>query len=406
MKRHAPVALVLACVAVVAGTFYLLLSDRLESGDIYPPGSSLRSDPMGTMVLFESLRRVPGISVERDHSATGRMPQGSGTTYLHFDASPQDWTTLPRETFQTIDRFLLEGGRLVITLSPDKSGDIGPARDDDGKGKPSAEPKKKTPVGSPRRGDEVVSLADRWDLKLRAVPRKTPRKAPARNVSGLPLPSELPWNGDLSIEKPDTSWRVIYEGESGPVLAERRRGSGSIVIATDSFFVSNEALVRQPHPDLLAWLVGGSTRVVFDEAHLGIVENPGIATLARKYRLHGGALALLALAALFIWKNSTPLAPRRRRPAPDDEAMPGRPAGAGFVNLLRRNIPREQVFDVCIQEWRKSFAHGTGVLESERRAVDEIVRNEQQRAPSDRDPVSAWRKIASALHRRTSKPHI
>jgi hypothetical protein len=68
------------------------------------------------------------------------------------------------------------------------------------------------------------------------------------------------------------------------VVVERQVGRGTIVMASDSYFLSNEALQRDRHADLLAWLVGSGTQVVFDEAHLGIVEKPGVATLMRKYR--------------------------------------------------------------------------------------------------------------------------
>ena len=80
-------------------------------------------------------------------------------------------------------------------------------------------------------------------------------------------------------------------------------------MATDSYFVSNEAMAKDRHADLLAWLIGPDKNVVFDEAHFGIVETSGVAVLMRKYRLHGLAAGLMLLAGLFIWKNSTSLVP-------------------------------------------------------------------------------------------------
>ena len=37
--------------------------------------------------------------------------------------------------------------------------------------------------------------------------------------------------------------------------------------------------------------------------------------------------------------------------------MAGKDAAAGFVNLLRRNIPPRDVLTTCFAEWKKSFAH-------------------------------------------------
>jgi hypothetical protein len=110
------------------------------------------------------------------------------------------------------------------------------------------------------------------------------------------------------------AWRVIYALDDRPVVIERRLGAGHIVLCSDSYFASNEALRRERHPDLLAWVIGARRRVAFDETHLGVMERPGVATLAWKYRLHGLIAGILLLAALFVWKNSVSFVP------PYDEA--------------------------------------------------------------------------------------
>ena len=48
----------------------------------------------------------------------------------------------------------------------------------------------------------------------------------------------------------------------------------------------------------------GPPLVVFDEEHNGLRDNPGIASLARKYRLHGVIAGLILLAGLFVWKKA------------------------------------------------------------------------------------------------------
>jgi hypothetical protein len=74
--------------------------------------------------------------------------------------------------------------------------------------------------------------------------------------------------------------------------------------------------------------------------------------------------------------------------------MPGRSAGAGFVSLLRRGVPRDRVLDVCLQEWRKSFEHGTRFTPREKAAVEEIAQSVR-----DADPVADYKKICAALVR-------
>ncbi len=72
------------------GLFHLFQL-RFELGDIYPEYSSLRTDPLGTMALYESLQKLPGLSVGRDFSAENRLPEGEKTVYLHLAAPWQDW---------------------------------------------------------------------------------------------------------------------------------------------------------------------------------------------------------------------------------------------------------------------------------------------------------------------------
>lgn len=410
MKKHLPVLILVACAAIFCGTFFILLKGRFEVGDVYPPSSSLRSDPLGTMALYESLEALPGLSVARDHSAVNRLPDGRDTTYLHFSADSGDWKSLPAETFRLVDGFLLGGGRLVVTLKPQFAR---PASDEKQSG---GAKKKKDEAGKSEKkpGEEEekaggVPLLEKWGLNISVVSRKGPRpdgSFTVHNTSAPSLPGELKWHGDAVLSGSDASWKVIYAGEDGPVMAEKSRGAGTIVVATDSYFVSNEALVRDRHPDLLAWLVGPNHKVIFDEAHLGIMDSPGIAALARKYRLHGGAAVLVVLAGLFIWSSSSSLAPRREVPSVRGDDIAGRDATAGFVGLLRRNIPPDEVLGVCLAEWRKSFARGTRFSAREKAALETLAHEENARPARDRDPVRAYEKFRATLSRHSSKPSV
>src|SRR5205807_5643409 len=120
---------------------------------------------------------------------------------------------------------------------------------------------------------------------------------------------------------------------------------GTIAMASDSYFLSNEALLKDRHPDLLSWWIGPNKQIIFDEAHFGVVENPGIAALIRKYHLHGLILGLILLAGLFIWKNSAPFIPMYAEELRSD-FVPGKDSAAGFVNLLRRNIPASEILNL------------------------------------------------------------
>jgi hypothetical protein len=410
MKKALPLLVLIGCAALFAGSLFFLLQRRFASGDVYPPSSSLRSDPLGTMLIFESLQALPGVQVSRDQSAVNRLPDGNNTTYMHFAATAGDWTTVPADTFRIIDRFLLEGGRLVITLSPKyrrhrkEKKESDPSKEETQE--TSSEKKDKKPKEK-KKDESLVSLEEKWGLcfSLESDVAQGGVETLVRNDSMPSLPAELKWHGETVLKKPGPAWNILYRSQAGPVLAEMRRGPGSVVVATDSFFVSNEALVRDRQPALLAWLVGSSNHVVFDEAHFGIVESPGLASLIRKYRLHGGVVALILLAFLFLWKSSSSLVPRHGTTDVRDDAIPGRNASAGFVGLLRRNIPKDRVLEVCLQEWRKSFSHSRKFSPREKSALEEIVREEEARPTRERDPSTTYQRIRAVLSRGLPSSH-
>jgi hypothetical protein len=137
------------------------------------------------------------------------------------------------------------------------------------------------------------------------------------------------------------------------VVVERRVGAGSVALVSDSFLVSNEALFRDRQTDFLKWMLGGATLAVFEETHLGTSEEPGVASLIRKYNLTGVFLAMLAVFGLFIWRNASPLVP-----STDDDPLAvltaGRDSHSGLVNLVRRAVPPESLVDFCWGEWKRS----------------------------------------------------
>jgi hypothetical protein len=162
---------------------------------------------------------------------------------------------------------------------------------------------------------------------------------------------------------------------------------------------------NEREPRLLAWLIGPAEHVVFDEAHLGVVEASGVAVLMRKYRLTGVIGALVLLAALFIWKNSFSLVPpyagETRSPY-----VPGKDATVGFVNLLRRNIPPRQVLEVCFEQWTRSLLNRANYRIAAVDQAQTIMERERARPATARNPLQAYREISEALKNpRLNTPH-
>jgi hypothetical protein len=417
MKKYLPILVLLGCAALFAYGVVQLFELRFAAGDVYPPYSTLRADPLGAMAFYESLEKMPGLSVRRDFSASDRLPDEPGTAYLQLAANAYEWSWLPGDTYHEIKNFLGGGGRLVITYRPETRAPYVLLDDeDDTNSIPSAHLKSKEKNSPPGKlptkkkhikgRESSVNLEEEWGLHpdFEELPQDGDVYQPVKvlNKSVPALPRSLAWHSGMVFTNCDAAWNIIYARGKHAVVVERKIGKGSVVVASDSYFLSNEAMTTDRHADFLAWLVGANTHVVFDEAHLGIADSPGVATLMRKYHLHGLAAGLLLLAGLFIWKNSTSLVP----PHPEEQredVVAGKDSASGFVNLLRRNISRRDVFGVCFAEWKKSTA-GAGTISTVRRQQAEAVfQTENSRPAGERNPLAAYQKISETLGTKKSK---
>lgn len=418
MKRL-PLILLFAAVALFMAGLVHLLHLRFEAGDVYPPYSSFRADPLGTKALYESLGRL--LTVQRNYQSLPKLENAGTTALFVLGLDPRELRAGPEE-LKFLEGFVGEGGRLVIALAPQfreprtlwwererpSKGTNSPA--DKSESKPGkSRPKRPLDRDEEFGGAQSVSLGERWGFRLQYAETLLDedgvfRPALAERAGEWPLPESLEWHSAAWCQVSNEAWRVIYARERGRAVAlEREFGNGAILLLTDSYHFSNEALRQDRQSEWLAWLVGPTQRVIFDEAHLGVQENPGIAALARRYRLHGVALALLVLAVLFIWKNALPF-----MPAPGEESsrdypghILGKESAAGFVNVLRRNIRAADLLRVCFEEWKKSCAHT--VSAAKLRELQAVIEEENGRKSGERDVVGAYRECCEVTERMKRK---
>jgi len=416
MSKHLSIAILLVCAIAFVLGLVRLFKLRFDIGDVYPPYSSFRADPLGAMAFCESLERMPGLSVRRDLSVASQMPPGKDTTYMRLGERTLDWRSLDEEVIKEVEGFVTSGGRLAITFFPEtaKPYRFFPDSEDSsqaGPGKKTApektQPAKPAPEKSKRSKEAQkrllrrTSLKERWGLEFGYVRFSSGKAAASRpvlveNQSTLPLPETLEWHTATVFTNVPVSWQVIYSRGTNPVVIQRKFGAGTMVVASDSYFLSNEALRKDRHPDLLSWWVGPAKHVVFDEAHFGIVETEGVAVLLRKYRLHGLAAGLILLAALFIWKNSASFVPSFEA-ARKQDYVAGKEAAAGFVNLLRRNVPERDVLNVCFAEWKKSRPQAVRHAPGKQAQAEAALRACYSRPARERAPVSTYRELCQLL---------
>jgi hypothetical protein len=415
MKRWHVVLLITALAAFGAGLIQLFRL-RFQTGDNYPPYSSLRADPLGTKALYESLDAL--VPTRRNLQPISRLTEGNETTLLRIGEQMPELRFSPSE-FKNLERFVRTGGRLVlgafpVPKRPLSSGFIPPGA------------RRRGPVvvstNAPPAPDDAdlarraISIKDRWDLSFDyadlpqiAVQPHVPALASLRvgDPSSPALPRSIRVHTALHFEKLGPEWHVIFarieRTNEYPVLIERSMGRGSIVLAADSFHFSNEALLNDRQPELLAWFIGPGRRVVWDETHLGVQEDPGVAALARQYRLHGLLIGLLVLAALFIWKNSVSFMPPREDQLARErgQVVEGKESAVGFINLLRRNIRPADMMKLCLEQWN---AHAAGVRKpspARLQAMQTIIDAENALEPRQRHPIETYQKFCEILKRRT-----
>lgn len=374
-----------------------LFTLRFEAGDVYPPYSSLRADPLGVKAYHDSLAGLPDITVRRNYASNTRLLQQPKQVLLVFGLPREAVEVLPEFEVKEIEQLAAKGDRLVLTLlpvvevpkeRPKSSRDS--LKSDSKKEKAKARDQKEKEEKKPWRD---VALTNRWGFSL----AYTNLVLESETVTDSPA---AVWHTTLYFDQLAKPWRTIETREKYPVVIERDWGDGTIVLCADSYFISNEALRRDRRADLLAWLIGPHRVVTFDETHLGVVENPGVMTLARKYRLHGLIAALALLAALFIWKSATAFVPPVADTADTSPAPAvGRDSAAGFVNLLRRSIPPSALLEICLAEWKKSFGH-TPRTAPKLEQIEAVLTSHKELPAHKRDPVAGYATIATILTER------
>lgn len=379
-RRLFNVAAVLLFAGFCVGLARLLVL-RYSTGDAFPHYSSLRADPLGTKVFYESLRALPDVSVSRNERPLQWLGSGEGTTLFVLGTRPSFVSDAAREA---VERFVQSGGRLVLTLYPQF--DAPPRKQSSPSPSPTASPTpspSEQPAPTPA-GTALKDVLKRWEIEVKQD--RDDKDDVATRKSDIPLEENLEWHSGTALLPQHPDWRVIYDCKRGAVVVERGFDKGSVVLASDSYFVSNEALLANRAPALLAWLSGANRQIVFDESHLDVREQPGVATLLRRYGLSGFVIGFLALIVLWLWRNATfSLAPKRAA-VHEDEVVSGRDSFTGFVHLLRRGIAPGQLMDICIAEWRKSGA-----------AADRSKLTSDATAASAPNPVAAYNEISARL---------
>jgi hypothetical protein len=357
----------------------LLLMARQNQSNTSNMGSSLREDPYGTSLLFDSYRRA-GYQVKRSQHGDSLSDENAlSTTAFFIGGHSFDWRmergNLPSgEKFgRRVEDFLARGGRVVL---------VAPAW-------------------------KLKSETQGWEVenKWNQTPHESGPSWISPDPGAMPAGSEMMFLADdAPWLKTDAVWTVLY---SGPVdakaeadssvhvyMAVRKVGNGQLIAASQQSFLLNEAIKTHPNPALLEFLAGGRPVVWVDETLHGLHQGEGVLWLVQRYRLQAAVLLFWATLLALLWSMSSDLV---RRPTGDQDAHIMRHSeGAGVAarRLLQRSIAAEQVVGECWEEFRRRSPQDAQAICADPQSGPRL------RAATAQPPLAGYRQLSQLVAER------
>lgn len=334
--RNVALGLILGA-ALVAGGMYLLRVD-FASGDVYPEYSSLRSDSSGSKLIYDTLARIPGLSVSRNLLPLDYL-NGSDSAVLLLNVSPY---SLSAGFLKTADTLAMRGNRVVTSLR-----ELEEFEDAD-------------------KAEVRGALDKTWHVHLAFDPQAS--------------------NDRRLFIRDATGWNVIEHSGAKLLAIERTVGKGSEVLFADSGAFGNQSVADDAGFSRISVAISSYTKIVFDEQHLGIEESGSVVGLARRFRLTGMAIGFAICAALFIWRNAAAFPPPEAMREANE--ISGRGSRSGLLTLLRRHVPASDLARVSWNEWLST---------GRRRTTPQNIARAEVALRDSADPVIVLSRIQSIV---------
>jgi hypothetical protein len=99
---------------------------RFDAGDVYPPYSSLRADPLGTKALYESLEELRTVSVRRNYRPLKKTPTLRGSILCLGADSGQSHSLFEKDPAFDWEPLVSAGARWVVALRSGTKSDMLP----------------------------------------------------------------------------------------------------------------------------------------------------------------------------------------------------------------------------------------------------------------------------------------
>jgi hypothetical protein len=330
--------LLAAAIFATAFAILLLMAHQNES-HTSDMGSSLREDPYGTSLLFDSYARA-GYQVKRSQDEDSLSDQNASNTTAFFIglSYSDDWRTYRsylwvRAEFRSrLERFLARGGRVVLVAPAWK-------------------------LKSESQGWEVQNKWEEHHHYLGPTWISPDTNSMPAGSESMYLGDDAPWL------QTDEAWTALYarpadanatsDSDAHVYMAMRRVENGELIAASQESFLLNEAIKTHPNPALLDFLAGGRPVVWVDETLHGLHQDQGVLWLVHRYRLQAALLLFWATLLTLLWSLSGDLV---RRPVSEPNMQvvrSGEAAGVAARRLLQRSIRTDRVVAECWAEFQR-----------------------------------------------------
>jgi len=329
----------------------LLLMAHQNQSNTSDMGSSLREDPYGTSLLFDSYARA-GYRVQRSQDEDSLADQDAEKTAAFFIGGyGLGFQGIETENVRAAERFrgrledfLSRGGRVVLIEH----------------------------VGKLRSQLQDWEVENNWNH----TGQQSGPTWISPDPSVMPRDSEMMYlNADVPRLKTDSHWTTLYaeavqnkaktDGPERIYMAMRKAGKGEIIAVSQEWFLLNETIKSHPNPVVLHFLTGGRPEIWVDESLHGLQQDKGVLWLVHRYRLQVSLMLFWGALLALLWSMSGDL---MRRPTRDQVAQimrQGESAGVAGRRLLQRSIAAELVVAECWDQFRRRSPQDAQVISAD-----------------------------------------
>jgi hypothetical protein len=359
----------------------LLLMAHQNEANTTDMGSSLREDPYGTSLLFDSYDRA-GYRVNRSQDEDALLDQDAerttaffiGQNGLGFYGNDSESVHAAERFRGRIEDFLSRGGRVVLAAH----------------------------AGTLKSTSQDWEIENKWENQnVKYSPTwvsADPVAMPAGSEQ-MYLHANVPWL------KTDPQWTPLYaEAASDDThtarvyMAMRKVGKGELVAVSQEWFLLNEVIKSRPNPVLLDFLAGGRPVIWVDETLHGLEQDKGVLWLVQRYRLQPALMLFWAALLALLWNMSGDL---MRHPARDYVAQItrfGERPGVAGRRLLQRSVAPELVVAECWDQFRHRSPQDAQAISADPQLGARL------RAALGLAPLAGYRELLRLIAERRASP--